>query len=73
MMYVANVSDDGFAENPLLDKVFIHAKRCNIPVVVVCASMEFENIRFDRRGAEFVSERYRCRRARTVQIYKRGL
>jgi len=42
MMYVANVSDDGFAENPLLDKVFIHAKRSNIPVVVVCASMEFE-------------------------------
>ncbi len=42
IMYVANVGEDGFTNNSYLDKVKIRAKRQNIPVVVVCASLEFE-------------------------------
>jgi len=39
-MYVANVSDHGFEDNPLLDAVMAHAKNEGAPVVAVCAEME---------------------------------
>ena len=39
-MYVANVSDHGFHDNPLLDMVTAHAAKEGAPVVAVCASME---------------------------------
>ncbi|MET0210302.1 MAG: redox-regulated ATPase YchF [Burkholderiaceae bacterium] len=39
-MYVANVSDHGFHDNPLLDLVAAHAAKEGAPVVAVCASME---------------------------------
>jgi GTP-binding protein YchF len=39
-MYVANVADHGFADNPLLDAVAAHAAREGAPVVAVCAEME---------------------------------
>ena len=41
-MYIANVSDDGFENNPFLDKVTELAKNENASVVAVCASMESE-------------------------------
>ena len=41
-MYVANVADGGFRDNPLLAKVEAHAAREGAPVVAVCASMEAE-------------------------------
>jgi GTP-binding protein YchF len=41
-MYVANVADGGFRDNPLLAKVEEHAAREGAPVVAVCASMEAE-------------------------------
>ena len=41
-MYIANVNDDGFDENPLLDRVREHASKENAIVVPVCASMEAE-------------------------------
>jgi GTP-binding protein YchF len=41
-MYVANVSDHGFHDNPLLDMVTAHAAKEGAPVVAVCASMEAE-------------------------------
>ena len=39
-MYVANVSEHGFAGNPLLDAVVAHAAKEGAPVVAVCAEME---------------------------------
>ena len=39
-MYVANVAESGFENNPLLDRVREYAARENSPVVPVCASME---------------------------------
>ncbi|MCW8879801.1 MAG: redox-regulated ATPase YchF [Kangiellaceae bacterium] len=41
-MYIANVSEDGFSDNPFLDKVTELAKNENASVVAVCASMESE-------------------------------
>jgi len=41
-MYVANVAEGGFHDNPLLTKVEAHAKTEGAPVVAVCAAMEAE-------------------------------
>ena len=41
-MYVANVEEHGFVDNPLLDKVREHAAREGAPVVAVCAKVEAE-------------------------------
>ena len=41
-MYVANVEEHGFENNPLLDEVLAHAAREGAPVVAVCAKIEAE-------------------------------
>ncbi|MBO9356493.1 redox-regulated ATPase YchF [Bordetella petrii] len=41
-MYVGNVSDDGFADNPLLDRLTEFAASRNAPVVAICAAIESE-------------------------------
>ena len=42
VMYVANVKDDGFENNPHLETVKAHAAKENAPVVAVCAAIEAE-------------------------------
>ena len=41
-MYVANVAERGFEDNPLLDAVAAHAAKEGAPVVAVCAALEAE-------------------------------
>lgn len=41
-MYVGNVSDTGFTNNPLLDQLAEYAKSQNAPLVAICASIEAE-------------------------------
>ena len=41
-MYVGNVSDNGFINNPLLDQLTAYAKSQNAPVVAICAAIESE-------------------------------
>jgi len=41
-MYVVNVAEHGFENNPLLDKVRAHAKAEGAPVVAISAAMEAE-------------------------------
>lgn len=41
-MYVANVKDDGFENNPHLEAVRKYAESENAPVVAVCAAIEAE-------------------------------
>ena len=41
-MYVGNVSDTGFTNNPLLDQLATYAKEQNAPLVAICASLEAE-------------------------------
>jgi GTP-binding protein YchF len=41
-MYVGNVSDTGFTNNPLLDQLTEYAKKQNAPVVAICAAIESE-------------------------------
>ncbi len=41
-MYVANVDEHGFENNPFLEIVLAHAKAEGAPVVAICAAMEAE-------------------------------
>ena len=41
-MYVGNVSDHGFKDNPMLDRLTEYAAARNAPVVAICASIESE-------------------------------
>jgi GTP-binding protein YchF len=41
-MYVGNVSESGFENNPLLDKLKEFAAKRNAPVVAICAAIEAE-------------------------------
>ncbi|WP_333583734.1 redox-regulated ATPase YchF [Rivihabitans pingtungensis] len=41
-MYVANVAEDGFSNNPFLDRLTEFASKENAPVVAVCAAIESE-------------------------------
>lgn len=42
VIYVANVADQGFADNPMLDRIQKQAKQEAAPVVVICAALEAE-------------------------------
>ncbi len=56
-MYIANVNEDGFDNNPYLDKVCEIAAGENAVVVVVCAAIEAEISELDDEDkAEFLSE-----------------
>jgi hypothetical protein len=46
-MYVANVREDGFQNNPHLDAVRNYAQAENAPVVAVCAAVEAEIAELD--------------------------
>jgi ribosome-binding ATPase len=41
-MFVANVAEDGFENNPMLDRLTAFAKAQNAPVVAICAKLEAE-------------------------------
>jgi GTP-binding protein YchF len=56
-MYVANVNDDGFEDNPYLDKVIAIAAAENAQVVAVCAEIESEIAELDdEERAEFMED-----------------
>lgn len=56
-MYIANVAEDGFENNPLLDKVKAIAAAENAVVVAVCAAIESEISELDDEDkAEFLDE-----------------
>lgn len=46
-MYIANVQDDGFENNPLLDKVRVFADKEGAMVVPICAAIEAEIAQLD--------------------------
>ncbi len=50
--YIANVAEDGFENNPLLDKVREYARGQNAKVVPVCAAIEAEVIQLDAEDRE---------------------
>ena len=41
-MYVANVAENGFSNNPLLDQLSAYAQEQNAPIVAICAAIEAE-------------------------------
>ncbi len=57
VLYVANVDEDGFDNNPLLDSVCDIAEQEGAAVVAVCASMEAEIAQLDEAEAkEFLDD-----------------
>jgi GTP-binding protein YchF len=57
MLYIANVQEDGFDNNPFLDKVTNLANEQNAAIVAVCAAMEAEIIQLEEdEREEFLEE-----------------
>jgi len=57
ILFIANVAEDGFKNNPHLDKVTEIAKAHNAEVVAVCAQMEEELAQLDdEEQAEFLAD-----------------
>lgn len=57
VLYIANVDDDGFINNPLLDKVTHLAKQENASVVALCAATEAELVELeDEDRKEFMAD-----------------
>jgi hypothetical protein len=57
IMYVANVNESGFTNNPQLDQVAARAKKEGAVVVAVCAAMEAEIAQLaDADRAEFLKD-----------------
>ncbi|ANJ66501.1 redox-regulated ATPase YchF [Halothiobacillus diazotrophicus] len=57
IMYIANVNEDGFTNNPYLEAVQKHAAAEGAPVVPVCATIEAEIMQLDdSERDEFLSE-----------------
>ena len=56
-MFVANVAEDGFTNNPFLDRLTEYAKAQNAPVVAISAKMEAEMAEMDDEDrAMFLAE-----------------
>ena len=56
-MYVANVSDSGFSNNPLLDQLTAYAATQNAPIVAICAAIEAEIADLDAADkADFLAD-----------------
>ncbi len=51
-MYVANVADNGFTNNPLLDQLTKYAEAQNAPIVAICAAIEAEIAELDDADKE---------------------
>jgi len=57
MMYIANVNEDGFENNPLLDSVRELAEKQGAMVVAICAALEEEIAQLDDEDkADFLDE-----------------
>lgn len=51
-MYVGNVSDTGFTNNPYLDQLTAYAEKQHAPVVAICAAIEAEIADLDEEDKE---------------------
>jgi len=57
VMYIANVAEDGFENNPYLDVVRKHAESEGATVVAICAAIEAELVEMeDEEKTEFLAE-----------------
>ena len=57
VMYIANVDENGFDDNPHLDAVLDHAKQEGAEVVAICAAIEAEIAQLDEADkAEFLAD-----------------
>lgn len=52
VLYIANVDDNGYENNPLLDKVYALAAEEKAPVVALCAATESELVELDAASCQ---------------------
>ena len=56
-MYIANVAEDGFEDNPLLERIRVHAAGEGAVVVPVCAAIEADIVELEEaERAEFMAD-----------------
>ncbi len=56
-MYVANVAEDGFIDNPLLDQLTEYANAQHAPIVAICAATEAEIVELPEEDrTEFLAD-----------------
>ena len=55
-MFVANVAEDGFENNPMLDRLTAFATAQNAPVVAICAKLEAEMSEMDDEDRQMFLE-----------------
>ncbi len=55
-MFVANVAEDGFTNNPMLDRLTAFATAQNAPVVAICAKLEAEMSEMDDEDRQMFLE-----------------
>ena len=55
-MFVANIAEDGFENNPFLDRLRDYAAAQNAPVVAICAKMEAEMADMEEEDKKMDSE-----------------
>ena len=55
-MFVGNVSEDGFENNPLLDQLKAYAEAQGAPVVAICAKIEAEMSEMDDEDRDMFLE-----------------
>jgi hypothetical protein len=55
-MFVGNVAEDGFENNPLLDRLAAYAAEQNAPVVAICAKIEAEMAEMEEEDKQMFLE-----------------
>src|SRR5699024_7928279 len=56
-MYVANVSEDGFENNPMLEELTVYAEKEGAEIIAICAQIEAEIAELDdEEKADFIAD-----------------
>ena len=71
-MYVANVDDSGFENNPLLESVKAFAAKENAPVVALCAKIESEIAELDEEDKKMFLEDMGMHEAGLYRVIRAG-
>ena len=72
-MFVGNVAEDGFANNPLLDRLTAYAAEQNAPVVAICAKIEAEMAEMDEEDKQMFLEELGQTEAGLDRLIRAGL
>ena len=72
-LYVANVAEDGFTNNPLLDRVMNIAKNENAQVVAICATIEAEIVKNYKNDKVLIFKKRRRKNSRRKRGHRQQM